>query len=434
MKTKINTKSKEFKIKLIISAVLFFALVLSFFFAKKLEDALGFHGTSAPHLSSYAELSGSDFAVEYVDVGQGNCTFIRFPDGKTALVDSGSEMYSGTVENFLNSRGVECLDYVIATHADSDHIGGFGYLFSRFEVKNVFRPFQIAGMGTSAENFAVDGSEDLAEVYSMLQEKYNGRSKISRVTTQAYRNFISSIYSETYHENGQIKQCSVTVFYDGLKIDGTNYSIEFFAPLVRDDNISLSEFSNTGGYATVGYGVTNSNDNSAIFLLTVENYTFLFSGDASFADNEKSSVGGFEEYDFVQSLTAAEREKLSGVSVYLAGHHGSKFSSGEALLETITPMFVVVSVAKYNDYGHPNPEAVERLNKYKTSDDVILETWKLGTLSFGRVGDALRFACTYSEEIESYHISWYLVSSLAFLFVIMVTISIKPFRRKSQSC
>ena len=216
MKHSLKIDTLEFKIKLIISASLLFFLILSFFFAKNIELALGFRSNGSLGQVDYEAISGSNFYVEYLDVGQGNCSFVRLPDGKTILIDSGSDMYAETVEEFLKGRGVSTLDYVIATHADADHIGAFSYLFDKFEVKNVLRPFQIAGTGTNLENFEVYKDEDLAAAYNLIVEREGKSNSISRVTTVAYKNFITSIYSETYLEGNERKSCSVSVFYDGL--------------------------------------------------------------------------------------------------------------------------------------------------------------------------------------------------------------------------
>jgi beta-lactamase superfamily II metal-dependent hydrolase len=52
------------------------------------------------------------------------------------------------------------------------------------------------------------------------------------------------------------------------------------------------------------------------------------------------------------------------ITIYKAGHHGSKFSSGEQLLSYIHPEYVVISAGKDNKYGHPNGEALARLATY----------------------------------------------------------------------
>lgn len=426
----------EFKIKLVISVTFFVLLILSFFFASPLESLLGLKPAKSKNLTSYESLFSSNYLVEYIDVGQGNSTLISLPDGKTMLIDGGDTSYSETVSNFIKSRGIKTIDYMVATHADTDHIGGLVYVLENFEVKNIYRPFQIAGTGSSAEDFEIYADEDLAEVYTYLNEKYNGRSKISRVTSNTYKNFISRIYSETYTESEVARASEVTVFYDGLKISGDGYQFEFYAPFVSEDNLSLQDYSNTNGYATVGYGAGESNGNSAIFTLSINSKTFLFTGDAPFTKSGNNSVtdSGFEEIDFVNSLSLAEVQKLKNVSVYLVGHHGSEYSSGSSLLQLITPQFCVISVAKFNSYGHPADAVVNRLNYYKSTKEDILLTSKLGNITFGEIDGTLMFATTLDFYDSKTSISWYLLGTIIFACAQILVISVRPFSSKTQSC
>ena len=55
------------------------------------------------------------------------------------------------------------------------------------------------------------------------------------------------------------------------------------------------------------------------------------------------------------------RENLPEVEVLVAGHHGSKQSTSQALLEAVAPETVVISGGQ-NTYGHPAPETLARLS------------------------------------------------------------------------
>lgn len=79
------------------------------------------------------------------------------------------------------------------------------------------------------------------------------------------------------------------------------------------------------------------------------------------------------------------------VTIYKAGHHGSKYSSGDKLLSYITPEYAVISAGKDNTYGHPNPEAVGRLKVYSQE---ILSTVDRGTITFVLDGTSVRVEST----------------------------------------
>jgi beta-lactamase superfamily II metal-dependent hydrolase len=67
---------------------------------------------------------GPTLRAEFIDVGPGECTLIRTPDGASVLVDSGAEEHVGAVTDRLRAVGIEHLDYLVMTNPGSGHIGG----------------------------------------------------------------------------------------------------------------------------------------------------------------------------------------------------------------------------------------------------------------------------------------------------------------------
>ena len=418
---------KEIKIKIIIVSVLFAMVIFSFFFAENIEKFLKLKGFYNINQTSAENISQSDYEVHYLDVGQGNSAYIKLPDNKVVLIDGGNVMYGNKVVAFLKDKNVKTIDYLIATHADADHIGGLISVLEEFEVKNIYRPFQISGTGESAETFVANKSEDLASVYQSYVDSTNNRAKISRVSSSVYAKFIELIYDEYYFENNKKFFSNITVFYDGLTIENKNYSFEFFAPLVRDEKLNLETVSNrTSGYATVGYGADESNGSSAIFLFSCYGDTFLFTGDAPFADENVAKNEKFEELDFVESLTDLEKLQLQDVSVYLLGHHGSKYSSGRDLLSIINPRFAVVSVGLNNDYNHPSSDALNRLvQTLNLEEDYLLRTDYCGNIAFINIDGKLKYVCETYEKDNNLSISWYELGTIIFISLSYLVVLIK---------
>lgn len=70
----------------------------------------------------------------FLDVGQGDCTLLLSPDGKTMLVDAGPAGSLPVIADTLDAYGVEALDAVVATHPHEDHIGGMADLLNAYPV------------------------------------------------------------------------------------------------------------------------------------------------------------------------------------------------------------------------------------------------------------------------------------------------------------
>ena len=51
---------------------------------------------------------------------------------------------------------------------------------------------------------------------------------------------------------------------------------------------------------------------------------------------------------------------LPGCALLKIGHHGSRTSSGEALLDAVKPRVALVSVGRVNRFGHPHPDVRAR--------------------------------------------------------------------------
>lgn len=78
--------------------------------------------------------------VYYFDVGQGDSTLIRTPNNQYVLIDGGNNGQGADVVKYLKALGVTTLDAMIATHPDSDHIGGLDDVLKAVDVKSVYAP------------------------------------------------------------------------------------------------------------------------------------------------------------------------------------------------------------------------------------------------------------------------------------------------------
>ncbi len=79
-----------------------------------------------------AEEFPGQLVVYFLDTGQSDATYIRTPDGKVLLVDTGEER--NTVADFLRAKGVTRVDTLVLTHPHADHIGGALAILNQFEV------------------------------------------------------------------------------------------------------------------------------------------------------------------------------------------------------------------------------------------------------------------------------------------------------------
>jgi competence protein ComEC len=97
--------------------------------------------------------------IDFLDVGQGDSALVTLPDGTTLLIDGGGRpgpfkqektstldtntvferetrsIGESVVSEYLWWRGLDRIDYILATHADADHIDGLNDVARNFSVR-----------------------------------------------------------------------------------------------------------------------------------------------------------------------------------------------------------------------------------------------------------------------------------------------------------
>ncbi|MBD0373017.1 MAG: ComEC/Rec2 family competence protein [Pyrinomonadaceae bacterium] len=128
--------------------------------------------------------------VDFLDVGQGDAALVTMPDGTTLLVDGGgrttfarsamtnnderSEVFERdarsigeqVVSEYLWWRGLDRVDYIVATHADADHIDGLNDVMRNFHVRAAFVGRSPAS-DAEYRRFALTASETRVPIYTL---------------------------------------------------------------------------------------------------------------------------------------------------------------------------------------------------------------------------------------------------------------------------
>lgn len=129
-----NTDKTQEKNKKLIYIIVAVVVVIASVFGLSLDDI----ETMLGGLPVYTETQAG-FSVHFIDVGQGDCTLVA-SGGEYLLIDAGENGHETDVLNYLRSMGVKKLDYIIATHQHSDHIGGLPEVLDEFETDNIIMP------------------------------------------------------------------------------------------------------------------------------------------------------------------------------------------------------------------------------------------------------------------------------------------------------
>ena len=135
--------------------------------------------------------------ITYIDVGQGDSIFIKFPNDKSnILIDTGGKVTYGNLKNnysvgknivdYLKSMGIRKLDYLIITHGDFDHMGDSLYLIDKFKVENVI--FNCGEFNALEKELIKKLNKKKVNYCSCIKELNIGKYKLDFLNTKVYDN------------------------------------------------------------------------------------------------------------------------------------------------------------------------------------------------------------------------------------------------------
>lgn len=99
-----------------------------------------FATTKTPSTPSTPAANDNLLVGEFLDVDQADCELFYLPDGKITLIDAGNRGDGDEITNYLKSKNIKKIDYLIATHPHADHIGGISEVINSFEIGKIFIP------------------------------------------------------------------------------------------------------------------------------------------------------------------------------------------------------------------------------------------------------------------------------------------------------
>lgn len=264
--------------------------------------------------------------VHYIDVGQGDCIYIAFPDGTDMLIDCGSEKGRKEYETSaisdlkaLNPDGK--IDRVMATHSDTDHISYLDEVLSEFQVGNVYMPNIRSN---NLDKSVKIGGRDV-KVGDLDASKLKKFTDKDTIDTERYTEFFIAALSEP--------NCNIMLNIGKYEIRGQDYTFTFYC-------LSQEEWDSRNLKSA-----TQINAVSPIGILEYAGRRLVFTGDS----NESNEEYYCETYPYVDC------------DVLKVAHHGSRTSSSEEFLKHVKCEYAVISVGDGNSYGHPEQEALDRL-------------------------------------------------------------------------
>lgn len=272
--------------------------------------------------------------VYFLNVGQGDSTFIITSSGSRILIDAGNVDGRAVSEirkilPWFDRR----IDIAIGTHADIDHVGGFAKIFKNFKVgkfllsnihtskaveKSLFDEINRAGISTSTiSRGAIISFSNPNDNIKVLYPEHRVKINSDKDTNLFSIVLIATIANKRYLLTGDAPRSVELKLVEANKI-------------IRSNNY----FSNPSQFKNVCPKADNSND---------------------------------------LNLCSLDAEILK------AGHHGSRTSTDPNFVKLVSPNYGIISAGLNNRYGHPHTET---LDAFKNENVKAMRTDEIGTINF----------------------------------------------------
>lgn len=287
-----------------------------------------------------------DLQFHFMELGNehtGDSTYIKAGD-VDILIDAGSTTSSiPTISAYINNHITDnTLEYVIVTHAHEDHYAGFATSESK---ESLFDMYEV---GTIIDFAQTEDGKTSKDMYKNYQRE------LSEAVERGAKHYTA--LDCVKEQNGASKTYEL---YNSITM--TILEHKFYSESDAD----------------------NENNHSVCTLFTQGDNNFLFTGDL---DKEGE-----------ESLAALN--ELPICKLYKAGHHGSKTSSNDCLLNEIKPEIVCVcccagnvEYTQTNENRFPTQEFIDRIaphtdKVYVTSLGLITESYDGdGNLEYNKDG------------------------------------------------
>ena len=393
MAKKKNKREKELQkfVACLVVIIIITVIVLAVFYVSNgYKFDFGFLKKESESVSvNHSEVdSVRDLKVYFIDIGQGDCIFIELPDGKNMLIDTGEKRNAGKakIDKYLrDEKGNKVtIDYCVATHPDSDHIGLMPYVYEQYDVLKSYRPYVYS------ENKSA----------SALPYELNKGIKIKN-SSNIYYDYITNVNAEQTYWEFFKDDSDFSNGFTGKDGEIYEYTVNFVMPYA--DNLNDYQY------------FTTSNDFSAVIMLEYADRKILFTGDIEYETGKKGA-----EQSFIREFSTSNPAMVD-CDVLKVAHHGSDSSTSPEFLSLVKPEYSVISCGLSNKHRHPLKSTLDNLVNcgseiYRTDlqGTIILTIDSKGIMTFekqtnkydGKIlddGDTIKqYEIDHADEIEKF--------------------------------
>lgn len=298
----------------------------------------------------------------FIDVGQGDSTFIVTPKRKKILIDGGVNYdalkflsWKYKLEQVSKTKPL-VIDLLVLTHADEDHLNGLIHIISSEKIKVK----QIIHSGLAIYKKTGD---KLGNSVKIRKRKYitTMHSGLDELDSFPLKPQFAKWKKAIENDNPNVVYHSVNNDSDPIDIGDSSITIDVLGPkLEYDDNDNPL-------YRWHGSHSHTINGHSVVLAIQYKNVRCLLSGDLE----DKSEKFLVEDNNLKQKMDA---------HILKAPHHGSHHFYQE-WLDAVNPQLTVISSGETPDHGHPRAIFLGAVGNASRTNSLMFSTELAATFS-----------------------------------------------------
>lgn len=211
----------------------------------------------------------TDMRIHFIDVGQGDSIFLELGNGQTMIIDAGNSYNARQIVGYIKDIGCSEIDYVVATHPHSDHIGGMATVLQNFKIGDMYMPGQAHTSATFENLVDVISSEGITlhrakagvnvlnsdkikiDILAPFDEEYSNLNNCSAVVRVKYGNTVA-LFTGDAEQEIETKLLNAGIDADILKVghhgSDTASSISFISAVTPKTAVISCGKSNSYGH------------------------------------------------------------------------------------------------------------------------------------------------------------------------------------------
>jgi competence protein ComEC len=294
--------------------------------------------------------------IYFIDVGQGDSTFVVTPARKKILIDGGSNNRAFRFLSWkyrldeINEMSPIIIDLLVLTHADEDHIGGLIDVISSPKIK--IRKIIHSGLAVYKQGIF---NERLGNVVEQGGEKFISTSHNS--IEELDDNLLSGNYlrwKRAIVDDGDLEYHAVDSNSDNIDVGDSEIIVKVLGPNVRIFGSNIKQFQWFGDHAH------SINGHSVVLRLTYNNVRVLLSGDLNI-EGEK------------HLLKDEHLRNNMDAHILKAPHHGSH-EFYRPWLDSVNPQISIISSGDDRDHGHPRAVFLGAIGNASRKNALVFST------------------------------------------------------------